>query len=253
MNELIPINYNDDGTQAVSGRALHEFLEIETQYTKWFQRMAEYGLVENHDYVAISQKRLTAQGNTTTYTDHALTIDCAKEISMLQRTPKGRRARKYFIECEKRLKVLELPSYQIEDAVLRARKWIVEANYTKELKAQVIEYKPKAIILDAYEAVGGSIGIKELAGKLTDNGYPTGQNNLFKKLVQDKFLYKVKDGSYRAYQTYIDRGYFSYKAGQRPSKSSEWKPTLTVKVTPKGVNYFIRKYCLNEQLALETN
>lgn len=253
MNELIPITYNDDGTQAVSGRALHEFLEIGTRYDKWFQRMAEYGLEENHDYVLVAQKRPTnnPRNPETTYTDHALTIDCAKEISMLQRTPKGRRARKYFIECEKRLKVLELPSYQIEDEVLRARKWITELKRTKELEAQVIEYKPKAQIYDAYEAIGGAVSVKELAGKLTDNGFPIGQNTLFQRLKQDSFIYQEKDGTWKAYQTYITQGLFSYRYGQRPSNSTGWKRTMTLRVTPKGVNYFLKKYCLNDQLALQ--
>lgn len=265
MNELIPINYNDDGTQAVSGRALHEFLEIETRYNDWFKRMTEYGLIEGHDYVTVSQKRPIAktagrevllkneynpQGGRPSI-DHALTIDCAKEISMLQRTPKGRRARKYFIECEKRLKVLELPSYQIEDEVLRARKWITELKRTKELEAQVIEYKPKAQIYDAYEAIGGAVSVKELAGKLTDNGFPIGQNTLFQRLKQDSFIYQEKDGTWKAYQAYITQGLFSYRYGQRPSNSTGWKRTMTLRVTPKGVNYFLKKYCLNDQLALQ--
>jgi len=36
--------------------------------------------------------------------DYFYTIDAAKEISMLQRSEKGKEARKYFIECERKLK-----------------------------------------------------------------------------------------------------------------------------------------------------
>lgn len=72
--------------------------------------MVDYGFTENTDFVAISQKRLTAQGNETTYTDHALTLDMAKEISMIQRTEKGKQARRYFIQVEKAYrKERELP------------------------------------------------------------------------------------------------------------------------------------------------
>ena len=105
MMELIKITTNENGEQLVSGRELHEFLEVGTQYTKWFERMKEYGFVENTDFTAISQKRLTAQGNETTYTDHAMTLDMAKEISMIQRTEKGKQARLYFIEVEKQYKL----------------------------------------------------------------------------------------------------------------------------------------------------
>lgn len=101
---LIPVTTDEQGNTVVSGRDLHEFLEVGTQYTKWLDRMVDYGFVEGSDYVAISQKRLTAQGNETTYTDHAMTLDMAKEISMIQRTERGKQARQYFIEVEKRYK-----------------------------------------------------------------------------------------------------------------------------------------------------
>lgn len=32
---------------------------------------------------------------------HILSLDMAKEISMIQRTEKGKQARQYFIECER--------------------------------------------------------------------------------------------------------------------------------------------------------
>lgn len=101
MTELVKVKQDNKGNVIVSGRDLHEFLEVNTQYTKWFDRMVDYGFAENTDFVAISQKRLTAQGNETTYTDHALTLDMAKEISMIQRTEKGKQARRYFIQVEK--------------------------------------------------------------------------------------------------------------------------------------------------------
>lgn len=104
MNELQTLfNFkrNDDGTVAVSGRELHKGLEIETQYTKWINRMIDYGFEENIDFIAISQKRLTAQGNQTTFTDHIMTLDMAKEISMIQRSEIGRKIRGYFIKVER--------------------------------------------------------------------------------------------------------------------------------------------------------
>jgi len=101
MNELVKIETNEKQEVVISGRELHNFLEIGTQYSKWFDRMKEYGFVENQDFQAISQKRITAQNNETTYTDHALTLDMAKEISMIQRNVKGKEARQYFIQVEK--------------------------------------------------------------------------------------------------------------------------------------------------------
>lgn len=114
MNELIKIEERD-GEQLVSGRELHEFLGIKTKYKDWFPRMCEYGFVENTDFIAIAQKRATAQGNETTYTDHFIKISMAKEISMIQRNEKGKQARLYFIECEKRLKQVYTPKKSLVD------------------------------------------------------------------------------------------------------------------------------------------
>ena len=104
MNQLINITQNENNDQVVSGRELHEFLEVGTRYSIWFDRMVEYGFTENTDYLAIVQKRTTAQGNQTEYIDHALKLDMAKEISMIQRTAKGKEARQYFIQVEKEYK-----------------------------------------------------------------------------------------------------------------------------------------------------
>lgn len=101
MNDLIKINHDNSDRPTVMGRELHEALEIKTAYKDWFKRMCEYGFAENSDFIAIAQKRATAQGNMTTYTDHQLTIDMAKELCMIQRSEVGRKCRQYFIEVEK--------------------------------------------------------------------------------------------------------------------------------------------------------
>ena len=44
MNELIKIEINENNEQVVSGRELHKFLEITERYSRWFERMCEYGL-----------------------------------------------------------------------------------------------------------------------------------------------------------------------------------------------------------------
>ena len=107
--ELIKITTNENGEQLVSGRELHEFLEVGTQYTKWFDRMTEYGFAENVDFAVIVKNDYdeTAFGGTRKITDHAMTLDMAKEISMIQRTEKGKQARQYFIEVEKEYKEVQ--------------------------------------------------------------------------------------------------------------------------------------------------
>lgn len=99
--ELIKVTTDAQGEQLVSGRELHEFLEVTTPYRKWFPRMVEYGFLSNVDYTPdIFVHPLNGQETI----DHAMKLDMAKEISMIQRTPKGKQARQYFIEVEKQFK-----------------------------------------------------------------------------------------------------------------------------------------------------
>jgi phage anti-repressor protein len=98
--ELIPISeYN--GEKAVSARELYKFLGATERFSTWFERQLQYGFTESIDYVGCKEFNTLANQE---LTDYALTIDCAKEISMLQRTERGKQARQYFIDCEKKLK-----------------------------------------------------------------------------------------------------------------------------------------------------
>ena len=99
--ELIKITTNENGEQLVSGRELHEFLEVGTPYDKWFPRMCEYGFSEGTDFSTFLSESTGGRPRT----DHAMTLDMAKEISMIQRTEKGKQARLYFIEVEKQYKL----------------------------------------------------------------------------------------------------------------------------------------------------
>ncbi|HIT87276.1 MAG TPA: antA/AntB antirepressor family protein, partial [Candidatus Coprocola pullicola] len=96
MNELIKVNYDND-RPTISGRELHEFLEVESNYTTWFKRMCEYGFTEEIDFIPFLEESTGGRPSQ----DHQLTIDMAKEICMLQRTEKGKQARQYFIALEK--------------------------------------------------------------------------------------------------------------------------------------------------------
>lgn len=114
MNELIKIEERN-GEQLVSGRELHEFLEVKTRFDIWFDRMVEYGFIENTDYIAYVQKSTHANNREYTQTDYGLKLSMAKEISMIQRNEKGKQARLYFIECEKRLKQVYTPKKSLVD------------------------------------------------------------------------------------------------------------------------------------------
>lgn len=101
--ELIKVTTNEQGQKLVSGRELHEVLEIGTRFNDWIKRMVGYGFIENEDYTLLTQKRVTNNPKNpyTEEIDYILTLEMAKHIAMVQRTEIGMKVRNYFIECEK--------------------------------------------------------------------------------------------------------------------------------------------------------
>ena len=106
MKDLIPVTQNGNGELLVSARNLYKGLEITDRFSRWFERMCEYGFTENEDYTSVKSSTVVNNGAVKELQDYALKIDMAKEISMIQRNEKGKQIRKYIIECEKQLQEL---------------------------------------------------------------------------------------------------------------------------------------------------
>lgn len=113
--QLIPVVASvigNQSVQAVDGRALHIFLEVETRFNDWMdRRIEEYGFEENRDFYSFLSK--TPQGGRPTK-EYTLALDMAKELAMVERTSKGKEARQYFIECERRLYAESQPQPAID-------------------------------------------------------------------------------------------------------------------------------------------
>lgn len=166
--ELIKI-IERDGRQLVSGRELHEFLEIRTKYKDWFRRMVEYGFEEAIDFIRVAQKRATnnLKNPVTTVIDHAISIDMAKEISMIQRTEKGKIARQYFINCEKKLKeVKKLSPMELMELQFIALKEQKEKIAQVENRVDKLEEDMPLLQIDCKEiqALVRKKGIEALGG-----------------------------------------------------------------------------------------
>jgi len=143
MSELIKITEHN-GKQAVSAHELYNFL-CETQnesFGRWWTRQSSYGFVENVDYQRVTF--FTAHNNQEV-TDYALTINCAKEISMIQKNERGKQARQYFIACEEKLN-------QKPVSTLEALKYTVQVLEEHEKRLNVIEMKVDRIIENQIEA-----------------------------------------------------------------------------------------------------
>jgi anti-repressor protein len=240
MNEVLKVNYESD-QPTVSARELHEKLNIGTQYTKWFKRMTGYGFLENVDFQAISQKRLTAQGNETTYTDHDISIDMAKQICMIQRSPEGKKIRQYFLDLEK---AWNTPEQVMARALKLADKEIdrLKAD-NKVLLEDTARMKPKEIFADAVATSNTTILIGELAKLLRQNGIDIGQNRLFSWLRENGYLIRQKGSAYNTpTQRSADLGILTTKETVIVRSDGSTEVKKTVKVTGKGQQYFINKF-----------
>ena len=93
MKELIRVTEN-----GVDGRALYAFLDIKHRFNDWIgNSVRDYGFEEGKDFYYFSSR--SEAGRKTK--EYALTIEMAKELSMVAKTPRGKQARRYFIQCEK--------------------------------------------------------------------------------------------------------------------------------------------------------
>ncbi|OUL09235.1 oxidoreductase [Sedimentibacter sp. SX930] len=241
-NPLIPLHEESDGSVAVMGRDLHNFLKVGTQYTKWFERMAEYGFEENQDYVLVSQKRLTNNPKNpyTEAVDHIMTIDMAKEISMIQRNEKGKQARQYFIQIEK---AWNSPEMVMKRALQIADRKIIDLQERVQLD------KPKVIFADAVAASHTSILVGDLAKLLNQNGIPTGAKRLFNWMRENGYLIKRKGTDYNMpTQRSADMKLFEVKETTISNPDGSIKISKTPKVTGKGQQYFINLFMKNKEM-----
>lgn len=205
MNDLLKVNYDTD-QPTVSARDLHEKLNIGTQYTKWFERMKEYGFSENEDFKAISQKRLTAQGNETTYMDHEISIDMAKQICMIQRSPEGKMIRQYFIDLEKAWntpeqimsRALKMANQSIDS--LKERCAFLGGQVVEQQKV-ISELQPKANYVDTILQSKSLVLTTQIA-----KDYGMSARKFNRILNELKIQYKVGD-QWVLYSKYQSNGY----------------------------------------------
>lgn len=108
--KVLQSNIGNETVQTVNARELHKALDNKRRFADWIKdRINDYGFVQNVDYVLISQNCETkGRGGDRRSIDYHITLDMAKELSMVEKTEKGRQARRYFIDCEKRAYLTDL-------------------------------------------------------------------------------------------------------------------------------------------------
>lgn len=223
MNDLIKINYENE-RPTVSGRELHEALEVNTRYNDWFNRMAEYGFTENEDFYS-NLSKTSDSGRPST--DHQLSIPMAKELCMLQRNEKGRQFRKYFIKVEE---AWNSPEMIMKRALDIANDSIKKLQITVSALAVDNEImRPKADYFDELVERNTLTNFRETAKQLQ-----VGEKDFIRYLISRKYIYRDKRGKILPYSD-KNKGLFEVK--ESFNEKTGWSGTQTL-VTPKGRETF---------------
>ena len=195
MNELINVK-NENGELLVSARELHKGLEVKSRFNDWINnRIKKYDLIEDIDYTKILVECNRGQN----VYDFVLKIDCAKELSMVENNEKGKQIRRYFIECEKKLKQVALPSYQIQDPIERAKAWIKEQEERQKLALEIEIQKPKVEYHDTVLKSQKLISTTDVAKDLGMSA-----RKLNEKLNELKVIYK-QSNTWKLYSKHQDK------------------------------------------------
>lgn len=243
VNDLITVNFD---TQTVSARELHSQLKIDTPFKKWIDRMIQYGFEEEKDFWTKMSESTGGRPSK----EYEITVDMAKQICMIQRTPEGKVCRQYLIDLEK---AWNTPEQVMARALKIADKQIEDLKHNNMLLEQKIESdKPKTIFADAVSTSHTSILVGDLAKLICQNGVQIGQKRLFEWLRQNNFLIKSGSSRNRPTQRYLEMGLFEVKESTVQNPDGSVRITRTPKVTGKGQIYFVNKFVGKEDAENES-
>lgn len=199
MTNLIKVTYENE-RPTVMGRDLHNFLGVTERYSSWFERMQQYGFAETIDYLGCKVFNTLAKQE---LQDHQLTIEMAKEISMLQRNEKGKQARQYFIQLEKEWNSPE----KVMARALKIADEKIQCLETENLqqKQMLAEFSPKASYYDVVLQTPDVVSATQIAKDYGKSAIWL-NNILHKNKVQFK-----QGGVWLLYQKYADKGYTKSK------------------------------------------
>lgn len=216
MNELVKVNFE---TQTVSARELHEQLHIVTRFNDWFPRMCEYGFEEGTDFYSKMSKTSETGGRPSV--DYEISVDMAKQICMVQKTPEGKAVRQYLIDLEKAWNTPEQIMARALDIAHKTINSLKEENLVMKPKAEYFDELVERNLLTSFRTTAKEFGIKEsvLIGWLMDN----------------KYIYRDQKNKLCAYAAQKTDGLFEEK--EYTCKHSTHAGTQTL-ITPKGRETF---------------
>jgi len=223
MNQLISTKENQNGEIIISARELYGFLEVNTPFRKWFPRMTEYGFVEGQDYTT---DFFVHPANKQETKDYLLRLDMAKEISMIQRTEKGKQARQYFLNLEK---MWNSPEMVMKRALQIADKQVEQLKLENKMYEQrIAEYEPKVTYVDEILKSTDAILISQIA---EDYGMSAQRMN---KMLNDFGIQYKMGNQWLLYSKYKGLGYTKSETTPYKKKDGTQGVNLLTKWTQKG-------------------
>jgi len=245
MNEIINIQQvmlNNLEVNAVNARDLHQFLKSKQAFANWIKsRIEKYGFENDSDYTLnkfITRVNGNNGGGCITKIDYYISLDMAKELAMVENNDKGRLARKYFIECERKLKTNNTQIPNFANPAIAARAWADEVekrlNVEKELKIAT----PKIEFAETIEKASNGILVRELAYiAQNESNIKIGEKHLWRWMRNHGYIHKY---STRPMQTALERGLFMVQE-RAIGHTHGIEVHFTTRVTGKGQLYFINK------------
>lgn len=227
---LIPIQarqIDGDAIQTVNARDLHEFLEVGSAFKDWIaRRISDYGFEDGKDFCSF----LSESSGGRPAKEYALSLSMAKELAMVERNDKGRQARQYFIECERRANATPIDPASLTRMDLI--KLAMEAESERlALEHQVAEQAPKVAALERIAEAEGSLCLRDAAKALQVR--PIALRNL---LLAQRWIYgRPGHSGWLAYQDRIQQGLLTHKVTTLARMDGSDKVVEQVRITPKGI------------------
>ncbi|WP_375675739.1 antA/AntB antirepressor family protein [Bartonella sp. CL100XZDX] len=232
MNNPIAIannTVNGESVQTVNARDLHTFLESKQDFSTWIKkRIMTYAFLDGRDFIRFHKKM---EANNAIAVEYYLTLDMAKELAMVERNKKGKQAREYFIECERRAKQVVTPQidYSSPQAMIGFLNYLQGQINQKDTLIE--DLKPKAMALESLQRSEGLFGLTEAAKVLE---MQPKQFILF--LQKKRWVYRRTFGAHLLpYQDKIQKGLMDCSTLTIQTENGTEKVIPSAKITTKGM------------------
>lgn len=249
-NILVDVYRNDNDEVFMTSKQLGEALEYSNPIIAINKLVSRNTRLQNERFSVVTTLVSTdgKKYQTRIFTEYGI-----YEVTMLSKQPKASAFRDFTQDMlvglrKGELQITQKPSYQIDDPIERAKRWIEEEEQRQRLQIENEEMKPKALFAVAVETSYTSILIGELAKLIKQNGVDIGQNRLYEWLRQNNYIIKRRGELYNTpTQKSMDAGLFEVKVRTLVNPDGTVRITRTTKVTGKGQIYFVNKFIGNDK------